>query len=162
MAIGEGLRYSYSQKLRPSDRLEFALHLIAYLQDSLTCFEQTHPGVGGNHWGASPVQQLNVELRSKLRDAGRYTGLRNSRACRYSRVSRREVAPRRRPQPRQCTQFQLLSSCHYPLSQTCRSPAGGMASCLWLLGSRGPRKLCGARAMGESIDSIHKSIAVMA
>jgi hypothetical protein len=53
---------------------------IAYLQDCLTCFEQTLPGVGGNHWGASPVQQLNVELRSKLRDAGRYGGLRNSRA----------------------------------------------------------------------------------
>ena len=80
MAIGEGLRYSYSQKLRPSDRLEFALHLIAYLQDCFTCFEQTLPGVGGNHWGASPVQQLNVEFRFKLRDAGRYSGLRNSRA----------------------------------------------------------------------------------
>jgi hypothetical protein len=55
VAAGEGLQYSYSQKLRPSDRFEFAFRRITNLQDRLACFEQTLPSFSGDHWGAPPV-----------------------------------------------------------------------------------------------------------
>ena len=85
MATGEGLQVSNSEKLRPSDRFEFAFYRIAYLQDCLACFEQTLPGISRNHWGAPPIQQLDIEFRFKFSDASRYGRLRNSRAVRAFR-----------------------------------------------------------------------------
>ena len=46
------------------------------MKNILAGFEQARPGGGRHHRGAPPVEQFDVELRFKLRDAGRDRRLR--------------------------------------------------------------------------------------
>ena len=85
VATGEGLQDSNSEKLRPSDRFEFAFYRIAYLQDRLLASSKRSPASVGTTGERRRSSNWTSNSASKFRDASRYGRLRNSRAVRAFR-----------------------------------------------------------------------------